>query len=169
MSRLTIGKAWVPTTVTHVMREEAMRTFPLESGGVLLGYWADEFQEVVITHATGPGSNAVHRRHSFVPDHEFQEAEVARIYQESGRISGYLGDWHSHPLGDVNLSRRDRRTLRRIAGHEEARAPVPVMAVVAGSEHTWLLAVWRYAPKRLSRIVLINDVVALRPLTYNSP
>lgn len=161
-------KAWLPSAVTHMMRGEAERTFPLESGGVLLGYWADEFHELVITHATGPGPNAVHRAHGFVPDHEFQEAEVARLYRESGRVSGYLGDWHSHPLGGVHLSRRDRRTLRHIAGHREARAPVPVMAVLGGGVPDWLLGVWRYAPKRLGRIVLRDSVIALRPIIHGA-
>ena len=57
------------------MREDAERTFLLETGGG--GYWADEFDELVITHATGPRPEAVHRLHSFMPDHGYQGAEVA--------------------------------------------------------------------------------------------
>lgn len=167
MTGRTGGKAWLPAVLARAIRDEAERTFPLETGGVLLGYWAEECRELVITHATGPGPNAVHRTHSFIPDYEYQEAEVARLYEESGRISTYLGDWHSHPLEGVHLSRRDRRTLNRIAGSAEARAPVPVMAVIGGGNPDWLLGVWKYAPMRLGKIILSNSIVFLEPRFYS--
>jgi integrative and conjugative element protein (TIGR02256 family) len=153
--------------VARAMREEAVRAFPFETGGVLLGYWAREYEEVVVTHATGPGPRAVHRMHSFVPDAEYQEAEVARLYEESGRVSTYLGDWHSHPLGTVSLSRRDRRTLRHIAGHREARAPVPIMAVIGGGDPDWFLGVWRFAPIRLGVILLRSGIVSMEPRFFD--
>jgi len=32
---------------------------------------------------------------SFLPDATYQENEIARIYEDSIRISTYLGDWHT--------------------------------------------------------------------------
>lgn len=53
----------------------------------------------------------------------------------------YLGDWHTHPNGSPALSRKDLRTLRRIARHPAARISQPVMAVLAGGPAAWHLAV----------------------------
>lgn len=164
MSGHTGGKAWL--SGAGAMRAEAERVFPFETGGVLMGYWARAHDEVVITHVVGPGPHAEHRIHSFMPDYEYQEEEVARIYAASGRVATYLGDWHSHPLEDVYLSSRDRRTLGRIARHAEARAPVPVMAVVGGGDPKWLLSVWKYAPRLLVRIALDSRVVSMEPIIH---
>ena len=73
--------------------------------------------------AIGPGPAAVHAARRFAPDADYHEHEVARRYEASGRVDGYLGDWHTHPLGRPRLSRADRRTLRLIARSSAARAP----------------------------------------------
>ena len=127
------------------MVEQAGSVLPNETGGVLLGYWLQAGVEVVITAMVGPGPRARHRRTTFCPDYDFQEHEIARHYAESGRRTEYLGDWHSHPKGGVGLSRKDRRTLAAIATYAEARAPTPLMAILAGRPR-WHFAVWCTEP-----------------------
>ena len=141
--RNEIGTAWVPERVLEAMILETTRVYPLETGGVLLGYWVRLYTQVVVTHVVGPGPLGVHHEHSFDPDHDYHASEIARIYSESGRLSTYLGDWHSHPDGRPNLSHRDKSTMRRISRHAPARAPIPLMAVM-GTEPEWALSVWAY-------------------------
>lgn len=105
------GIVWISRETLSQIEAEAERLFPVETGGVLIGYWVKPFKEVVITHATGPGTKAVHKSHSFLPDGEYQEAEIKRHYQDSGRIHTYLGDWHSHGAGEAYLSHIDKKTL----------------------------------------------------------
>jgi integrative and conjugative element protein (TIGR02256 family) len=121
---------------------------PLEVGGVLAGYVHEA--EIVITHLVGPGAQAAHTPESFLPDHAFHVAEIARIYGESAGACTYLGDWHTHPGGLPRLSATDRSTLRYIAQDPEARCPEPVMMVLAGREAQWEAAVFLQAPKRKS-------------------
>ena len=121
-------------------------TYPKETGGVLTGY--DAGNGLVVTAIVGPGPEAIHEPHSYTPDYAYQDAEVERVYRESDRCHTYLGDWHTHPDGGATLSRRDRRTLRAIADYRPARAPAPVMGILAGNHH-WRLAVWRYFPRNL--------------------
>lgn len=119
---------------------EASRTYPLETGGVLLGWRADR-RQVVVAEVVGPGPDAEHRPRSFRPDAAWQQHRINEIYGNSGRCITYLGDWHTHPNGSVSLSPRDTTTLRRIARHPEARAPRPVMAVLGGGAPEWHLGV----------------------------
>ena len=123
---------WISCAVCDALVEEATRAYPFETGGVLMGYADPSDTELVVTALVGPGPGAAHRRTSFVPDHAFHDAEVARLYRESHRRWTYLGDWHSHPAGESSLSRTDRRTLAHIAGDPGARAPRPLMLVLAG-------------------------------------
>src|SRR5688572_32861348 len=93
MSKLTGTIEWVHRRVSEQLVNEAERVFPFETGGVLMGYWAKNYLEVVITHVIGPGPDAKHSVSGFVPDYSFQEVEIERVYEESRRLYMYLGDW----------------------------------------------------------------------------
>ncbi len=159
------GIAWVSERNLAEMVCEAERVSPDETGGALIGYWAEPYREAVITDVTGPGPNALHFPYNFLPDDEYQEAEIARLYHASGRLHTYLGDWHTHPRSSSDLSRLDRRTLRKVATHPEARAPVPLMAVLGGGPR-WTLKVWKYVPTRLGKYGLWINTTSLRPRVY---
>lgn len=136
-----LALAWLARSAAEFMLEEARRTFPDETGGVLLGYWVKPRYEVVVVRAVGPGPGALHSPYGYTPDHVYHEVEVAAEYMASDRKHAYLGDWHSHPRSAAYLSPKDLRTLRRIAKAPEARAPNPVMLVMSGSEE-WGVAGW---------------------------
>jgi integrative and conjugative element protein (TIGR02256 family) len=137
---------WIGVAERATLAREADRTSPRETGGILMGY-RGAGETIVIASVVGPGPNAAHGYGFFVPDHEYHEREVARIYENSGRQWTYLGDWHSHPGGSAGLSKSDRHTLRRIAKSPEARAAAPLMLVLAGGK-PWELAVHRAMRKR---------------------
>ena len=136
---------WIPERLREAMIALAGEAYPNETGGVLVGY--DAGNGLVVTDITGPGPAAQHEPAAFTPDAAYQEAEVARLYRNSGRLHTYLGDWHSHPDGGATLSAKDKRTLKRISRHKEARMREPVMAILAGKIH-WELCAWRCIPPR---------------------
>ena len=137
---------WILPTALDDIVAEAIRMAPDETGGLLMGY-GDAENGFVVTATVGPGPDAVHAPYRFVPDHAYQEREVARHYRASGRTETYLGDWHSHPTAGAYLSPRDRKTLRSIARDPDARAPTPLMMVVAGKPEG--LGLWYLAPHRV--------------------
>jgi integrative and conjugative element protein (TIGR02256 family) len=136
---------WIPASCFAYVIQEGKRTMPNETGGVLMGYWPSE-GSVVITHIIGPGPGARHTRYAFYPDLDFHDREIERIYSESGRISTYLGDWHTHPHGGNGTSQRDRKTLLNIACAPEARAPKPLMAILS-IRRDCALAIWHWEGK----------------------
>lgn len=152
---------WLARNASARMLEEAARRHPHETGGVLLGYGVGG-GEVVVTAVVGPGPNALHERHRFVPDHAYHESEVARLYKESGRRWTYVGDWHSHPDAEAYLSATDTETLERIAEAKAARVAQPVMVILgqrASLSHggddqhrlvpqDWYVGAWRYLARR---------------------
>ena len=138
--------AWIERSVIRFMSYEACSAKELETGGILMGYWAASNTDVVVTHVTGPGPLAIHREDGFVPDHRFHEQEAARIYETSNRCHTYLGDWHTHPQSNTMLSKRDKGTLKKISKNIEARAHCPIMVVIGGYPEM-RLAVWAYFPR----------------------
>lgn len=120
--------AWLERAAFLEMLDEAARQGRLETGGVLLG-WRHR-DAVVVTHTLGPGPRASHEQRAFSPDNAWQAAEIAHLYEESGRTLAYLGDWHTHPGGVARPSRRDETTLARIASTPDARCDDPVMMIL---------------------------------------
>jgi integrative and conjugative element protein (TIGR02256 family) len=134
---------WAQTALDQALAE-ADKAHPLETGGVLLG-WRHSPTETVVTGLVGPGPDAEHHPTWFRPDTNWQQAQIDKAYADSGRTVAYLGDWHTHPDGTAALSPKDRRTLRRIARHTDARIPQPIMAVLAGGPE------WRLTVRQLTR------------------
>ena len=132
---------WLRHSVEEALRRDGTCKAPLETGGVLMGY--QQADAYVVTACIGPGPKAIHKRASFIPDYDYQEQEIARVYRDSGRVFTYLGDWHTHPDGRIRLSAIDRKTLKRIAGHPAARIHNPVMMILAGG-NPWRFGAWRW-------------------------
>lgn len=154
-----VMKVWLSRDVQRDIEAECSRYDDLETGGVLLGYWNDTFDVPVIAEVVGPGPQAVHRSRSFVPDSEFHELEIDRHYRASNGVLTYLGDWHSHPKGNADLSKKDIATLARIAAFPSARVPRPLMLVAVGPP--WDISVWLgirpigwHWPRRLATLML---------------
>lgn len=132
---------WLPSRVHDECVAEADSFYRLETGGALMGYWNGA--NAVVTAVIGPGPAALHERHNFEPDQEWQVAVIARHYEASGRRETYIGDWHTHPdANTAHLSWTDRRVLRRIINTPSARTPNPVTIIFYGAEATWRAAAW---------------------------
>jgi integrative and conjugative element protein (TIGR02256 family) len=152
-------KAWISTSCLASMVKEARRCLPNETGGAFMGYWSDP-STVVITDVIGPGPSAKHSQHSFYPDVQYHDSEIERVYTASDRLHTYLGDWHTHPNGSARTSRKDRKTLSAIASDPGARAPQPIMAILAGNQD-WKLVIWSWEGKDflwLAKVVAANVI-----------
>jgi integrative and conjugative element protein (TIGR02256 family) len=103
---------------------------------MLLGYQtiASDIEEFVVVEVLGPGPGARHRRRRFEPDGPWQQERLEERYRSSGRVTTYLGDWHTHPRGRAAPSWRDVRCARRIARCRTSRARHPLMLIVGGGD-----------------------------------
>lgn len=133
LPRRELTTIWIDLRTIQEIIAETARTLPLETGGMLIGYWSDDTRDAVIVDTIAPGPAAIHARAAFVSDGEWQQQRLEEIYRHSGRIHTYLGDWHSHPHGEAAPSPRDRHTARVVAAEQHARAPHPITLIVAAS------------------------------------
>lgn len=142
---------WIEKQALAAMLREASLRHPLESGGVLFG-WRSGGDKVVID-VSGPGPQALHGRYRFLPDHDWQVAQIRQRFTCSNGAIDYLGDWHSHPDGVAATSSEDQATLRRIS----RCVPEPVMLILAGKfdANAWTMGCW----VGLRRRVLIRSRV----------
>jgi integrative and conjugative element protein (TIGR02256 family) len=136
------GVVWLPDHVAADLHNEARRLHPLETGGVLLGYRAEE--DLVVSSALGPGSDAKHERYNFEPDHRWHAEEIAQRFRASEGRETYLGDWHTHPdIQSGRLSGTDRIAIRRVINSDEAQTPRPISAICYGGPDRWSTSAWQ--------------------------
>jgi integrative and conjugative element protein (TIGR02256 family) len=128
---------WLSSHVMALMCEYGRELAPLENGGILLGWRSGE--DRIVVDLRGPGPQALHGRHRFLPDHAWQMTEINRASETSDGILDYLGDWHSHPDGVAEMSELDSATLLRIA----RRVASPLMLIIAGSGSEWSRRCWK--------------------------
>lgn len=160
---------WLDQRVADGIVARSEASFPLETGGLLVGYMTE--QGPVVTALIGAGTNAIATATSFLPDAHAQQIELNDIYSRTQGQDTYLGDWHSHPTGLPMMSRRDRRTLTSIARHSRARLSRPTMLIAAGAQGRWELGAFiaerRFLGVSIDRIAirmfcaddLVNEVV----------
>src|SRR3546814_18229952 len=73
---------WISNVALGAMVAEADRKFPLETGGILVGYFAENGDPVVCA-AIGPGPTAIHCRKRFTTDHAWNGPQLDEIYKKS--------------------------------------------------------------------------------------
>lgn len=136
---------WVPESVQSDFSSLGDTHYPLETGGIVLGYVSDG--SYVVTAITDPGPKAVHSRSNYTPDNTHDRAVIIKHFENTRGNDTYLGDWHTHPDASSAMSSMDRRTLRRIADKTKDLTVLPIMMIVSGSSLSWSLSAYQYNPK----------------------
>lgn len=77
-----MSQLWIDAPALDEMLDEARRAYPLETGGILVGYVASN-NEPVVQHIIGPGPAARHKRQRFHPDHDWQCHRLDDIFEAS--------------------------------------------------------------------------------------
>lgn len=98
-----------------IVREAQRSLDGLETGGVLLG--VDLGGEISVLHAGGPGPDAQREPTSFLRDTAYATELALEAWQEDR--SQWIGEWHTHPTGDLSPSPIDLESyLRHLADPE---------------------------------------------------
>ena len=153
-----MNRIWVKEAVIKEIFLQGEELLPKETGGILMGYTVESI-DFVITNIIGPGKNAVHGDTTFQPDQRFHEDEIARIYEESGGLITYLGDWHTHPNSYPYLSSKDQQTIVSIAKYKEARLSNPLMLIAAPPEKEFKIWIYRKTKILRTRQYIEGDVI----------
>ena len=103
---------------------------PLETGGILIGYYNCQHDTAVITEVIGPPADSVKERTRFYRGVRGLQPVLDDRWQQRGY---YLGEWHCHPNGSPEPSLADLRQMRGIANDVSLQCPEPLLIIV-GSE-----------------------------------
>jgi integrative and conjugative element protein (TIGR02256 family) len=123
-------RLWLADNAAEAMRAEARTRRVVETGGPLFGYDDRDSGDTVVVAAYGPGPNARHRPRSLVPDRRATQAAIRYVHDRSRGALSYIGEWHTHPGGNSQPSRRDVASLATIAADPGVDVPAPIMIIL---------------------------------------
>lgn len=133
----------VPQRALDVAIAAGQAALPRETGGILLGFRTPEGLVVArFLVVEDHGSSA----HSYLRRRRPAQRLLDAARRQAGAVTGYVGDWHTHPL-DVRPSRADARSIA--AACRDASGPVVLLVLsFIGTDlaHTYAQAAERTHP-----------------------
>jgi integrative and conjugative element protein (TIGR02256 family) len=101
-----------------------------ETGGILIGYYSDDYSTAVITEVTLPPKDSTSGANWFVRGVTGLRTLLVRRWQNASRRTYYLGEWHYHPVNHIIPSDDDIKQMKEISHRPEYQCKEPIMLVI---------------------------------------
>lgn len=112
------------------MLQECTKSFPNETGGILIGLYKQDNTIAEVTKISGPPKDSKHGRYTFYRG-TLGLIELLDEYWEKHQ-QYYLGEWHFHPNGKPVPSHQDILQMKQIANSKRYNCPEPILLIVGG-------------------------------------
>ncbi|GAA4459352.1 hypothetical protein GCM10023189_32940 [Nibrella saemangeumensis] len=116
---------------TSSIRACAREWYPLETGGILVGTYDENYRVATVYLASGPPSDSQHSLYQFIRGTNGISELLERAHQlPTPRY--YLGEWHTHPAASPKASLTDKKQMNAFADCRLYGASSPVLLIVGG-------------------------------------
>lgn len=93
--------------VIETLKSETDKQSPKETGGYLIGRINAKTRTIHVVDTIAAPKDSVHSETHFILGKQGIPNNLSSIDYESGSTFGYIGEWHSHPLGPPMFSEKD--------------------------------------------------------------
>jgi proteasome lid subunit RPN8/RPN11 len=115
---------------------ETVAALPNETGGLLVGFIHYKRKIIYVTRALPPPQDSEGYPYAFKLGIQDVPEQLEVIYQRTGGVISYVGEWHSHPNGSEQLSTTDLAAVKQISAHLQ-RARIPTHIIIATAERCY--------------------------------
>jgi integrative and conjugative element protein (TIGR02256 family) len=137
----------------EVRRGARLRGPDIETGGLLLGQVDDACRCVWVDDASGPPPDSLLSAVHFDHGVEGVEELIAYHRERSGRLTTFVGMWHSHPCGAAEPSRTDKAAMAALVTPVADAPRRALIVIVGGHDDRWAsFADGRQAPDVYARL-----------------
>jgi hypothetical protein len=130
----------LPDPIAARMRTLATKTYPNETGGILVGRYDDPHQVAIIRYASDAPPDSVASPTTFRRGVRGLDALLKRAWR-CGLY--YLGEWHFHPERFPTASSPDDIQMQAFSESPQLRCPEPILIIVGLPEYRNVVA-YRY-------------------------
>ena len=107
---------------------------PSETGGVLIGSFDMDRRTIYVVDATEAPLDSRECRNGFLRGVEGLQDQVDSIQEATSGMLGYIGEWHSHPTGNVAPSSPDRDVVRWVEETLDDEGQAGVVGIVGSKQ-----------------------------------
>ncbi len=124
----------VEARILDEMTQACVEAVPLETGGILIGYYSSDLRKAVVTNVSKSPADSVLKTSCFERGTLGLQSWINSFWNSRQRRY-YLGEWHFHPYSDPEASPQDVWQLHAIALSVEYHCPEPILMIVGGDPH----------------------------------
>ncbi len=124
-----------------------------EAGGVLLGRYIIDSNDIVVDDITTPMQNDVRKRFFFLKQKKYHQKIVTESWIKSKGTCNYLGEWHTHPEAIPTPSIVDTKEWERLLKSTKFEGE-SLYFVIAGTEQ---IRIWECS--KTNFIVQLEEIV----------
>lgn len=101
-----------------------------EIGGILIGYYSDDHSIAIITESSPPPQDSTYGYNWFRRGVAGLRSLLAHRWQNTGRRTYYVGEWHYHPAVQVIPSGEDFSQMQEINSSSNYQSKEPIMLII---------------------------------------
>lgn len=101
-----------------------------EIGGILIGYYSEDHSIAIITESSPPPQDSTYGYNWFRRGVAGLRSLLAHRWQNTGRRTYYLGEWHYHPAVQVIPSGEDFSQMQEINSSSNYQSKEPIMLII---------------------------------------
>ncbi len=109
-----------------------------EAGGILLGKKLLFCDEYVVTEVTTPTPLDKQGRFFFLRNKKSTQDRVTSAWIESGGVTNYLGEWHTHPQKAPQPSSVDIKLIQRVINENTPVFPTVFLLILGNQDVAYL-------------------------------
>ncbi len=117
------------------------QAFPNEIGGLLIGRINQKAKIIYVTDILSAPPDSITSPCAFKMGIEDVPEKIREIDELTGSMLGYVGEWHTHPNGEINMSSVDERTAKMIKKNLDCiPLPTHILIVTKKGLHPYILS-----------------------------
>ena len=117
----------------HSLETECADVNGRETGGILIGYYSDDYSTAVITEVTSPPKDSTFGANWFARGAAGLRTLLARRWKNAAQRTYYLGEWHYHPAKHITPSGEDIQQMQAIGQTPKYQCKEPIMLIIGNN------------------------------------
>lgn len=126
---------------------DGMKHYPNEFGGLLVGYYSEDFKTCSIITSVIP-KKYKSSKYFFERGKEGLKQILTGFYNSTPRLI-YVGEWHTHPDGVPFPSATDLNSMNEIAECPDVSIENPILMILAVNKTEMKLGTYVYSKNKL--------------------
>jgi len=126
-----VWKIRIAAGLIDMIKDNVLDYTPNETGGIFVGLANHKTKTIHVIDLISASSDSVHKPFEFHRGFKGVKQKIDEIQIASGGRLGFIGEWHSHPIGNIELSTMDLATVADLKSEfSKLDSPLPVFIAI---------------------------------------